>query len=171
MIEQLARIVIEELDQDRFESVCGWFTTLPNYMFSPGLSAQLLAFAYRNEDPEKTDNAGAQCLYIKAHFEPLAPNDFIALCEQLYRGFTPKDVKEFHSAKYTLSSCNVKALGRSTDRSSRYGIPIEPSSPYAGSWRITGRDSAQRLCCGRRGAAHFTHGVASGDPLADRVIL
>ena len=43
-IEQLARIVIEELDQDRFESVCGWFTTLPNYMFSPGLSAQLLAF-------------------------------------------------------------------------------------------------------------------------------
>lgn len=88
--------MIEELDQDRFESVCGWFTTLPNYMFSPGLSAQLLAFAYRNEDPEKTDNAVRTVLvYQGSLLEPLAPNDFIALCEQLYRGFTPKDVKEF----------------------------------------------------------------------------
>ena len=62
----IARIVIEELNQDRFEGLRLVYNVAKS-MFSPGLSAQLLAFAYRNEDPEKPITSCAQCLYIKAH--------------------------------------------------------------------------------------------------------
>lgn len=88
--------MIEHLDQARFKEACGWFTTLPNYMFAPELSAKLLAFAYAKPDLEKTDQVVRTILvYQGSLLEPLVPEAFIALCEQLYDGSMPQHVSEF----------------------------------------------------------------------------
>jgi hypothetical protein len=88
--------LIETLDQDQFERVCGWFTTLPNYMFAPGLSARLIDFAYRTQNLQKADQAVRTILvYQGSLLEPLAPEAFIELCEQFYADSVPAAVADF----------------------------------------------------------------------------
>ena len=88
--------MIEDLDPERFETACGWFTTLPNYMFTPALSAALLQFAYQQPEIQNVDRAVRAILtYQGSLLEPLAADAFIGLCAQCYAGHPPLEVREF----------------------------------------------------------------------------
>ena len=87
--------VIEDLDPERFETACGWFTTLPNYMFTPALSAALLQFAYQQPEIQNVDRACGSFNLSGFLLEPLAADAFIGLCAQCYAGHPPLEVREF----------------------------------------------------------------------------
>lgn len=88
--------MIEDLDPERFETACGWFTSLPNYMFAPALSAGLLQFAYQQPEIERVDRAVRAVLtYQGSLLEPLSARDFITLCDQCYVGRPPLAMREF----------------------------------------------------------------------------
>ena len=88
--------MIEDLDEQRFQAACGWFTTLPNYVFAADLSAALLAFAYRQPDIDQVDRAVRMVLtYQGSLLEPLTPVDFLAFAEQCYIGAVPESIHKF----------------------------------------------------------------------------
>ena len=88
--------MIDGIDPERFETACGWFTTLPNYMFTPAWSAALLQFAYQQPEIQNVDRAVRAVLtYQGSLLEPLAADAFIGLCAQCYAGHPPLEVREF----------------------------------------------------------------------------
>ena len=88
--------MIEGLDPERFETACGWFTTLPNYMFAPALSAGLLRFAYQQPEIERVDRSVRAVLtYQGSLLEPLAADEFVGLCDKCYAGHPPLEIREF----------------------------------------------------------------------------
>jgi hypothetical protein len=88
--------MIDGLDPRRFETACGWFTTLPNYMFAPALSARLLQFAYQQLEIERVDRAVRAVLtYQGSLLEPLDADDFIGLCDRCYAGRPPREIRQF----------------------------------------------------------------------------
>ena len=88
--------MIEGLDPERFETACGWFTTLPNYMFAPALSAGLLRFAYQQPEIERVDRSVRAVLtYQGSLLEPLAADEFLVLCDKCYAGHPPLEIREF----------------------------------------------------------------------------
>ena len=88
--------MIEGLDAERFETACGWFTTLPNYMFAPALSAGLLRFAYQQPEIERVDRSVRAVLTYQGSLpEPLAADEFLVLCDKCYAGHPPLEIREF----------------------------------------------------------------------------
>ena len=88
--------MIKGLDEKRFQAACGWFTTLPNYMFTSELSAALLTFAYQQPEIDQVDRAVRMVLtYQGSLLEPLSPVDFLAFAEQCYFGSVPGPIHDF----------------------------------------------------------------------------
>ena len=88
--------MIKGFDEQRFQAACGWFTTLPNYMFTSELSAALLTFAYQHSDIDQVDRAVRMVLtYQGSLLEPLNPVDFLGFVEQCYIGSVPGPIDEF----------------------------------------------------------------------------